>query len=330
MLWILLATMCLLAAGFAVLPFVRNLRRHMPAALGAAACVVGLSALIYAFNGRPDVPSGAGAPPDVAAMVESLARRLEAQPDDVNGWKMLGRSYMSLGRFDEAVTAYQRALDLEDRQNAQTLVDYGVALARAGGEDLSPQAIAVFENAVALAPADPEALFWGGIAAINKGDTATAADRWERLLATDPPPEVRSILTERIALWRGEAPAARGNDSESKPVVTVDVSVADAARAALPADAVVFVIARDPAQPSPPIAVARRRLAELPLRVPLGDRDAMIPGRLLSAYESFEVEARASSSGDPAASAGDWFGSVSVRPATATEAAVQIAEPVRR
>ena len=59
-----------------------------------------------------------------------------------------------------------------------------------------------------------------------------------------------------------------------------------------------------PAQPSPPIAVTRRSLVELPARVSLSDRDAMIPGRLLSAYERFEVEVRASATGNPAADRG--------------------------
>ena len=91
-------------------------------------------------------------------------------------------------------------------------------------------------------------------------------------------------------------------------MIVVDIGVSAAARAALPADASVFVIARDPAQPSPPIAVSRRRLADLPAQVALGDRDAMIPGRNLSAFDTFEIVVRASASGNPTEASGDWFG----------------------
>lgn len=332
MLWTLLALMCLLAAGIAILPFARDLRRSAPIAIPTLLLVIAFSAGIYALQGRPDVPSRAGSQPDVGAMVSSLAERLETQPDDVNGWKMLGRSYMTLGDYDAAVEAYERAVELEDAQVAQTLVDFGVALARAGGDALSARAVSVFENAIALAPDHPEALFWGGIAAFNRGDSAEAANRWERLLATDPPPEVQSILTERIAAWRGEqgsppAPAAQTGGEE--PVLVVDIAVADAARAALPADASVFVIARDPQQPSPPIAVARRTLSELPARVTLSDRNAMIPGRLLSGFDRFEVEVRASASGDPAAGPGDWSGTAIAEPAVSPAIAVEIATPRR-
>ncbi len=330
MLFTLLALMCLLAAGFAILPFVRNLRRTAPVAVPTLLLVIGISAGIYAMQGRPEVPSGAGSQPDVSAMVSSLASRLESQPDDINGWKMLGRSYMTIGNFDGAVEAYARAVELEDAQDAQTLVDYGVALARAGGDELSTKAMSVFENAITLAPNHPEALFWSGIAAVNRGDPAAAADRWERLLATDPPPEVRSILSERIAEWRGEAGTAQGiapPADDPAPVVDIDIAVADNARAALPGDASVFIIARDPAQPSPPIAVTRRNLAELPARVSLGDRDAMIPGRLLSGFERFEVEVRASATGNPAAAPGDWYGTAIAVPAENRGIAVEIATP---
>jgi cytochrome c-type biogenesis protein CcmH len=82
----------------------------------------------------------------------------------------------------------------------------------------------------------------------------------------------------------------------------------------LPAEASVFVIARDPAQASPPIAVARRTLSEMPATVELSDSDSMIPGRTLSAFAEVEVIARISVSGQPIAQSGDWFGSAVVKP----------------
>jgi cytochrome c-type biogenesis protein CcmH len=88
--------------------------------------------------------------------------------------------------------------------------------------------------------------------------------------------------------------------------------LSEEAMAALPADATVYVIARDPAQPSPPIAVTPHRLAELPVRVDLSDRNAMVPGRPLSGFAEFEVVARVSLSGAPAAQSGDWSGSLIV------------------
>ena len=100
------------------------------------------------------------------------------------------------------------------------------------------------------------------------------------------------------------------------------------AAASLPAEATVFVIARDPAQPSPPIAVTRRLLSELPGIVELGDADSMIPGRTLSAFPEVEVIARVSLSGQPVAQSGDWFGSQIVKPAENNNVTLSIAEQV--
>ncbi len=333
MLFAILAVMCLGAIGFAVLPFVRDAQRYSLLAGAAIVFVAAASAGIYAYTGSPNVASGAGQQPDVDQMVASLAARLERQPDDLGGWKMLGRSYLTLGNFDGAVRAFERAVQLEDAQNAQTLVNLGVALAQQGGQQLSPRAVSVFENAIALQPMHPEALFWSGIAAFNRGDVALAAERWERLLSTNPPPEVAAIIEQRIAVWRGEAPPA---PQPAPPpvetpgaVVRASISVSPAASEALPADATVFVIARDPQQPSPPIAVTRRRLADLPAVIELGDRDSMIPGRTLSNFAEFELLARVSVSGSPAAQPGDWFAATLVRPSDGGDVALSIDEKVQ-
>ena len=98
-------------------------------------------------------------------------------------------------------------------------------------------------------------------------------------------------------------------------VVSAEIAVAAAALESLPAEASVFIIVRDPAQPSPPIAVVRRVLSELPAVVELSDGNSMVPGRNLSAFAEFEVIARISVSGQPTAQAGDWFTAVIVKPA---------------
>ena len=328
-----MALMCLLAVAFVVVALLRDAERSLVTPIVAVVFVVGLSVGLYSFIGSPDVPSGRGQPPDIAQMVSSLAARLKAQPDDVNGWKMLGRSYMTLGDFPAAVTAYQNAVELESALNAQTLVDLAVAIAQADGQQLTPRAVSAFENALAIDPNHPEALFYGGIAAFNRSDVTLAADRWERLLSTNPPPEVRAILEERIAAWRGEPlPQRTAEAPAAEPtgvVVSASISVADEARQALPQGATVYVIARDPAQPSPPIAVTRRPLSELPAVVSLGDRDSMIPGRTLSAFSEFELVVRASASGNPAEAPGDWYGSTIVRPSESAAIAVSIDTEVR-
>jgi len=331
-LWALFVLMSLVAIGFAIWPLCKDLPRQSVLIGVSIVVVTAIASGLYYQIGSPNIESGAAQQPDIAAMVDSLAERLQSQPDDVDGWKMLGRSYMTLGNYAGAAEAYGRAIQLESAQNAQTLVSYGVALIEGSGQQVSQEAIAAFENALALEPNHPEALFWGGIGAFNSGNSELAADRWELLLGTNPPADVRSVIRERIATWRGEPlPADEAEVEAATPtgVVVASVSVSDEARAALPIDALIFIIARDPAQPSPPIAVTRRSLAEVPFVVELGDRESMIPGRSLSGFAEFEMIARVSVSGSPGAQAGDWYASLIVRPAENDQVELVINEQVK-
>ncbi len=329
-LWIAIALMCLAATAFVAWPIYQQQRRFSGSIVGTVAFVVLLSVGLYAFQGAPDVPSGASAEPDVEEMVASLAARLETEPDDLNGWIMLGRSYMTLGNFPEAVLAYERVVKIEQSQNAVSLVNLGEALLARDNSRIEGRTAALFESALALEPNNPEALFYGGIAAMNRGNTEQAAERWEILLGLNPPEEIRGILEQRIAEWRGVAPPTMSTPASAQAgtVIVAEISVSAAALASLPAEASVFVVARDPAQPSPPIAVTRRVLSELPATVNLSDADSMIPGRSLSAFTEVELIARVSVSGQPIAESGDWFGSVLVQPSASNAVTLQIDQQV--
>lgn len=164
-------------------------------------------------------------------------------------------------------------------------------------------------------------------------------------MGLNPPAEIQGILQQRIAEWRGEAPPAAAqsvmpadepveNPVPAGPmsegaVVRANVSLSDAAASALSGDTVVFIIARDPAQPRPPIAAVRRRAVELPAVVTFSDSDAMIPGRLLSGFSELEIIARVSMSGQPVAQPGDWYGDKIVRPSELAEISIVIDREVQ-
>ena len=308
-LWSVIGLMSLAALGFQIWPLFRGEKRLTLLLAGVIVFAVAMSAGLYNYLGSPEVPSGAGSMPDVNQMVTSLAARLEKNPDDINGWKMLGRSYETLQDFDKSVAAYERAIELEQGRNPQTLVALAVVLMGQSSGELSERSSSLFENALALEPNNANALFYAGAAAANRGNTELAADRWEILLELDPPEEIKNLLLGKVDEWRG----VRVEQTEPLPdFIKVNISVSKEVTNVVASDTTVFVIARDPAQPSPPIAVARRQLAEFPSQVVLTDRDAMIPGRPLSAFANLEIIARVSLSGAPAAQTGDWFGSIIV------------------
>ena len=306
MIWLLLGIMLLAAALVVTWPMYRRERRLSPGLIASVVIVLGVSALVYSGIGTP-VP-----PPPVAGvdeMVAALDQRLQENPDDVEGWKMLGRSYMQLENYPKAIAAFERAVAMESPASAQTLAALGEALLIEQGSAGSSRTVQLFESALAAEPANPKALFYGGIVAIERGDRKLAADRWEALLALSPPPEIEDILRLRVAEWRGETqPVTQREAASTGKVIAVNVSLGPGAASAVSPDATVFVFARDPAQPSPPIAAARRTVSELPALVSLSDADAMIPGRLLSGFERLEIVARVSIAGGPAAQPGDWYG----------------------
>jgi len=308
-LWIALILLCFVALAFVVWPLYRSSGRLTMLLAAVIVAVVGISTTLYHYTGRPGVPSGAGSMPDVGEMVLSLEKRLQASPDDVNGWLMLGRSYQTLKQYDKAIAAFEKALELQQGQNPQTLVAMAIAMLELQGGEMSDRAASLFENALALDPNNANALFYGGGAAARRGNLALAADRWEMLMGLNAPPEIRDLLQRKINEWRGLPPPTA---MVKNAIVSINISVSAAAIEDLPQDATVYVIARDPAQPSPPIAVTPRRLVDLPLLVELGDGDAMMPGRPLSGFSELEIVARVSISGNPMAQSGDWSGSLNV------------------
>ena len=325
--WIVLVLLCLLAIGFAVWPLWKGAHRLSPLVASIIVFTVALSVGLYDAVGRPGVESGPSGVnnsdlPPMDEVITSLEARLAENPDDLGGWTMLGRTYMTIGNYKAAADTYEKIMELEGAQNAQTMVDLAIAIINRDQSPIEGRTASLIENALALDPSNQAALFYSGVASANRGDTDTAADRWEILLGLNPPPEVRSVLEQNIAIWRGEMPAtvppaaaAGPSEPADDAVVSARIALSEEAMANITQNASVFIIARDPAAPSPPIAVARRMLTDLPAVVSLTDAQSMVAGRNLSAFAEIELLARVSLSGGPAAKSGDWFGSMLVRPA---------------
>ena len=179
MLWFALGVMCFAGVIFAIWPFLRDNSRKFGLVAGAVVFVVGGSAGLYSTIGSPNIPSAGSGQVETSLdeVITSLASRLENEPNDANGWRLLGRSYMQVGNYSAAIGAFERVVELESAQNAQGLVDLGQAMLAHSGQAMNPRIASLFENALALEPNNPAALFWGGIAAIERGDKAVAADR---------------------------------------------------------------------------------------------------------------------------------------------------------
>lgn len=122
----------------------------------------------------------------IQAMVTRLAERLKQDPSDGKGWAMLGRSYRALGLADEAKDAYRNAVTLLPG-DAQSRIELAIMLLEEADSDALPdEAITRLEEVLAINADQPDALYFTGLAAAMKGDTARAKTRWNRLLMVLP------------------------------------------------------------------------------------------------------------------------------------------------
>lgn len=126
--------------------------------------------------------AGGGAPPSAEAMVARLEARLQADPENAEGWRMLGRSYLVLERYPEAVQALARARELAG-DDAQLLSQQAQALAMTRGGDLTGEPQRLLQRALELQPRHPEALWLAGYAAFQGGEHRKAIGYWETLLS---------------------------------------------------------------------------------------------------------------------------------------------------
>lgn len=277
-------------------------RRAAIAAVTLTVAVAGVPTVGY-FVQRLRSPA-APAPGEhaMAPMVERLAERLRAHPDDVNGWAMLGRSYQAMGRFADAAAAFGEAVKRAPR-DAPLLADYADALAMKQGRNLDGEPEKLVARALAADPQNLKALALAGTIAFNRKDYSTALRHWERMARVAPEgSEAARMAQANVAQARSLSIAAPS--AALRGVVRLAPRLAARVK---PTDTV-FVYARAAEGSRVPLAVLRREARELPLAFALDDSMAMNPQLTLSAVPRVVVAARISKSGQAAAGPGDLEG----------------------
>ncbi len=173
-----------------------------------------IAIIFYLKIGQPnliDNPASVSSPPvatasgpmersqeQIAANVDKLAKRLESNPNDPEGWLMLARSYSSMEKFSEASNAYSKATELTPK-NADLWAEYAFAAAMASGRSLEGKPTELINRALQVDPENAKALQLAGSAAFQTRDYKKAIDYWQRVLKKVPPDsEVGQTITERI------------------------------------------------------------------------------------------------------------------------------------
>ena len=185
--FVIAALMLALSLSFVLPPLLvkGRVRRGHAWALGLGMPL--LACLLYALLGNPaGIAPQPSAPPQVEAMVQRLAERLKAQPDDAQGWRRLARSYETLRRFAPAADAYRHLLALEP-DNADAMVDYAVVLGMTLDGKLAGPPEQLLHQALERDPKQVQALALAGSAAMERGDEVAAQAYWQHILALVPP-----------------------------------------------------------------------------------------------------------------------------------------------
>lgn len=182
---------------------------------GAAGTFVWDGPLAAGAEGATGSPHQADMSLDV--MTARLAEKLKSQPDNRDGWVLLGRSYAALGNIDGAKAVFADVVK-KWPDDVEVKVAYGEMLMTAAGGAIAPEARALFAAAVAADPKHPRAQYDLALADAQAGHHQAAYERWLALLQGAP----------ADAPWRQEV-AARVRDSAAKlGIKAPDVAAAPA------------------------------------------------------------------------------------------------------
>ncbi|WP_367026051.1 c-type cytochrome biogenesis protein CcmI [Methylococcus sp. ANG] len=305
-----------------------KLPRQAPEA-GKTALIVVLTALplailaLYGGLGRMDLiahpATVAAAEPDMAAgdlqaRIEQLSKRLQQQPNDLDGWLLLGRSLLAVQQMDKAVQAYEFALKLAPG-NPDVEALYAQALGETNQGSLVGKPTEIIAGVLQRNPDHMHSLWLAGLAAVEREDKAKALEYWKKLRSLLPADgEQTRQLDGYIAELEGTAPP-QAKTADTVPAATetgksirVKVSLDDKLKGQAGPNDVVFVFARAAEGPPMPLAISRKKVSDLPAEITLNDGMAMAPGMKLSSFPRIVIGARVSKTGNAMPSPGDLQG----------------------
>lgn len=283
----------------------------------------------YPWLTQPGSTTESGAATDVvdSRLINEIRKFIEANPRDADAWTRLGDAYLEDSRFTEARDAYRQVIDLKGNADDELQLAFAEAAILADRSSLLGEAGQVIDEVLGRSPANPKALWYGGMAALGRGENDLARQRWSRLLELSPPPQVRDVIEQQLAQMGGSAadgtaPIPTAQSAAARIPVRVTVKPELAAR--IKPDATLFLIARAPGGAGPPLAVVRRSAAALPMEIEISDADSMVPGRSMAGLPEIKLTARVANDGEAMPAAGDVYGEASWRPQQAGTSPVLI------
>ncbi|HFC91863.1 MAG TPA: c-type cytochrome biogenesis protein CcmI [Leucothrix mucor] len=276
-----------------------------------------------------NIPKKANGEPDIDAMVTGLRKKLEANPDNAEGWYMLGRSYMALNRFKDATYSYEQLYKLAPN-DAKIMLFLADASAMANNGNVTGKPAELIEKSLKLIPNSVTGLWLGGMASSQQGNHAKAIERWTALiplLSKQPEQanEIRGLIADAKKKLSPEAianlpTASTKTKQKVAPEVTtktpqathdksivVTVTLSEHLKNQANANDSVFIYAKAMSGPPMPLAAKRFQVKDLPITITLDDSTAMMPAMKLSGFPKVIIGARISKSGNAIGASGDLY-----------------------
>jgi cytochrome c-type biogenesis protein CcmH len=298
----------------------------IPALAVSAYHLLGTKDIVPLLAGEATVQAGASdtaGQPTLEEMVAKLDERMRAEPDNVEGWVMLGRSYAAMNRFSESAEAFAQANRLA-AGDPQIMTDYADVLVMASGGEFTDEVGALLDKALEQQPANVKALWLRGHWKVRHEDYSGAISDWQQAAAQLPPGHANiALINEQIQQAQqqltgsGVAAAAQkpaageAAQSVAKAAIQVTVALDPGLQDRVAADDTLFIFARAVSGPKMPLAIMRKQARDLPVTVTLDDSQSMSPAMVLSAFEQVTVGARISRTGQAMPASGDLQGSLS-------------------
>jgi cytochrome c-type biogenesis protein CcmH len=294
-----------------------------------------LGLVLYLYAGRPDLADYRAPASEEEAQqmttlesqqnIAHLTEKLKSQPDDLESWALLARSYQSAGQYELAQEAWEKALKLAP-DNLDVMAAYAQTIAEAQQGSLSGKPEQLLKTILETDSNHPEALWLSGLLAAQQNKPADAIIFWKRLKArmpegSKPAQQLDGFIAKLSAqsAWSESSPSdnVREKSAAGAKNIRVSVRLAQSLAAQMRPDDTLFIFARAASGPPMPLAVVRKLARDLPLEVTLDDTQAMRPEMKLSAFPEIIVGARISRSGQPMPSSGDLQGlSAALKPVT--------------
>jgi cytochrome c-type biogenesis protein CcmH len=250
-----------------------------------------------------------------------LEQRLQKEPNDFEGWRMLGQSYFVTERYEEAFAAYQKASSLVDDQDPDVLVLLAEASAFSNNELFGDYEVQLLNAALKINPNHQRALWYLGFADYSNKNFTGAVKHWQQLVDQVPNdrPDVKESLSkflndarERAGIATNTPKLATNNNNNEQATqesrsITVSVTLGAALQDKVKPDDTLFIYARAAQGPKMPLSLARLSVSDLPVTVTLSEEMKMIPNMGLSTFDQVQAIARISKSGQAISQPGDYI-----------------------